>query len=210
MTRPTFVVPLADIEREPQDREWPIDEAWLALALAETDATATGPGRLEVRVTKTGREVLVQGRATAPVTLPDARTLDPVEVVLQSEIFLMLAPGPTDVGPKRGRRERPKPAGGTTATHKKKSNKGWHDDPELSDSDAGQDSYFGEEVVLDGFVREFLLLELPMVAHKDLPTGEAPAIAPPSPAPEAEPRERVDPRLAPLAAIAERLRERKN
>ncbi|MBK8994304.1 MAG: DUF177 domain-containing protein [Myxococcales bacterium] len=205
MSKPSFVVPLADLEREPRDVEWEIGEAWLRRALEGTDASPLGPGRLEARLTKNGKEVLVQGRATARVSVPDARTLEPVEVTLASEVFLMLGPAPTDVGPKRGR-QRPKKPGEVAP---KKPKRGWNDDPELSDAQAGQDTYSGEEVVLDQFVREFLLLELPMVVHKDLPSGQAPGIAPP-PAPEAEAEVRVDPRLAPLAAIAERLRERKN
>ncbi|HMR80646.1 MAG TPA: hypothetical protein PKD61_36300, partial [Polyangiaceae bacterium] len=54
--------------------------------------------------------------------------------------------------------------------------------------------------MLDPFVREFLLLDLPMVpVSSDLPTGAIPAI----PRPPAESGEKpVDPRLAPLAAIA--------
>ncbi len=64
--------------------------------------------------------------------------------------------------------------------------------------------------MLDGFVREFLLLELPMtVRRSDLPSTDDPAIAPPSAEPGgAEPRP-IDPRLAPLAAIASRLRQNK-
>lgn len=209
MAKPSFVVPLADLERGPRNVEWELGEAWLSRTLEGTDAVPTAPGRLEARLTKNGKEVLVQGRLTARVTVPDARTLEPVELALDTQVFLMLEPAPTDVGPKRGRQRKKKPGEGPEKAHKKPT-RGWKEDPELSDTQAGQDTYSGEEVVLDDFVREFLLLELPMVAHKDLPTGQAPGIGPPSPAPEAEPEGRVDPRLAPLAAIAQRLRERKN
>lgn len=205
MSKPAFTVPLADLERGPRDVEWQLGEAWLARAFEGTDATPAGPGRFAARLTKNGRDVLVQGRASAPVSVPDARTLEPVALTLECQVFLMLAPAPTDVGPKRGRQRHKKPA----EAPPKKGTRGWRDDPELSEHQAGQDTYSGEDVVLDDFVREFLLLELPMVVHKDLPTGQAPGIAPP-PAPEPEPEGRVDPRLAPLAAIAERLRERKN
>lgn len=205
MSKAAFVVPLADLERGPRDIVWELGEAWLARALEGTDARPLGPGSFEARLTKNGKDVLVQGRAQAKVSLPDARTLEPVELSLETEVFLMLAPAPTQVGPKRGRERRKKP--GEVA--QKKPKRGWRDDPELSPTEAGQDTYSGEEVALDDFVREFLLLELPMVAHKDLPTGQAPGIAPP-PAPQSETEGRVDPRLAPLAAIAERLRERKN
>jgi uncharacterized metal-binding protein YceD (DUF177 family) len=62
--------------------------------------------------------------------------------------------------------------------------------------------------VLDSFVREFLLLELPMsVTRSDLPRADDPATAPPSGGPDEA--EHIDPRLAPLAAIASRLRQNK-
>ncbi|MCC6903688.1 MAG: DUF177 domain-containing protein [Polyangiaceae bacterium] len=205
MSKPLLVVPIADLEQGPKSVEWELGEGWLSRALEGTDAKPVGAGRVEARLTKTGKEVLVQGRAEAKVTVPDARTLEPVEVTLEGEICLMLAPAPTSVGPKRGRQPR---KGAEKPAHKPPS-RGFAQDAELSAEEAGRDTYSGDDVVLDGFVREFLLLELPMVAHKDLPADHAPGIAPP-PAPDPETEGRVDPRLAPLAAIAERLRERKN
>lgn len=205
MSKPLLSVPLADLERGPLDVEWELGDAWLARCLEGTDATPIGPGRFGARLTLNGDEVLVQGRAQAKVTVPEARTLDPVEVSLESEVVLMLSPRPSDVGPKRGRQPRKNPE----KPGAKPPPKAWKAAPELSDAEAGRDTYCGDEVVLDDFVREFLLLELPIVVHKDLPADQAPGIAPP-PAPVPEPERRVDPRLAPLAAIAERLRERKN
>lgn len=204
MSKNLLVVPVADLERGPRDVEWELGEAWLGRALEGTDASPRGVGSFSARLTKNGKEVLVQGHARASVEVPDARTLEPVALTLESEVFLMLAPAPTSVGPKRMRKAAKKPA----ETGQKKPARGWKDDPELTQAEAGQDSYSGDEVVLDEFVREFLLLELPMVVHKDLPTDQAPGIAPP-PAPESAAEGRVDPRLAPLAAIAERLRAKK-
>ncbi len=205
MSKPLLSVPLADLERGPLDVGWDLGEAWLADCLEGTDATAVGPGRFDARLTLTGDEVLVQGRARAKVTVPEARTLDPVELTLESEVVLMLSPRPTDVGPKRTRQPKKNPEKSAT----KPPPKAWKAAPELSDDEAGRDTYCGDVVMLDDFVREFLLLELPIVVHKDLPADPAPGIAPP-PALVPEPERRVDPRLAPLAAIAERLRERKN
>ena len=77
---------------------------------------------------------------------------------------------------------------------------------------AAQDTYDGEQVVLDSFVREFILLDLPMTPlRSDLPLAEDAAIAPPSGSADsaAGTEQTVDPRLAPLAAIAHRLRKDK-
>ena len=67
-----------------------------------------------------------------------------------------------------------------------------------------------EKVVLDTFVREFILLDLPMSPTvSDLPSEDKAAIPPAPSAEGSEPSAPLDPRLAPLAAIAERLREHK-
>jgi uncharacterized metal-binding protein YceD (DUF177 family) len=205
MSKAVFVVPLADLERGPRIVSWSISHGWLTHALEGTDATAVGDGRLEVSVTKTGRDVLVRGSAQAHVTVPDSRTLQPVELDLKPDIFLMLSPASDDgPRPKRGRKGKSKlgPTG-------KPPTRGWPDDGELSDENAAVDTYAGEQVTLDPFVREFLLLEMPMVVHSSLRSDPSAAIAP-VPSPEESPPDRpVDPRLAPLAQIRDRLTARK-
>lgn len=202
MSQGLFVVPLADLDRGPHEVSWILTEAWLGRVLEASDAKPMGDGRAEVRLTKQGRQVLVQGRVEARVTVPDARSLEPIELELAPEIFLMLAPASANDksdgrGSKKHRRSPQQPG--------KKRGSGWPEDPELSPEAAGADTYQGAEVVLDQYFREFLLLDLPMVVRKDLNSEPAPAIGPPSP--EARP---MDPRLAPLAAIADRLRARKD
>jgi uncharacterized metal-binding protein YceD (DUF177 family) len=195
MSQGLFVVPLPDLERGPREVSWTLSEAWLTRALDGSDATPIGEGKATMRLTKQGRQVLVQGQVTVKVSVPDARSLDPIELELGPELFLMLSPAATEE--KTERRGGKKPG-------KKRGSGGWNEDPELSPEVAGADTYSGEQVVLDEYFREFLLLELPMVVRKDLNSEPPPAIAPPSP--EARP---VDPRLAPLAAIRDRLRARK-
>jgi hypothetical protein len=88
--------------------------------------------------------------------------------------------------------------------------KGWDRDPVLGREEASHDTYDGERVVLDDFVREFIMLELPMAPRRsDLPL-EADAATTPAPQdPGAASGPPVDPRLAPLAEIASRLRKTK-
>lgn len=72
---------------------------------------------------------------------------------------------------------------------------------EFAAEEAEHDTYDGETVVLDDFVREALLLELP---NFPLCSEACPGIRPAELAPGAEPSaasERVDPRLAPLGAL---------
>jgi uncharacterized metal-binding protein YceD (DUF177 family) len=204
-----FVVPLADLESGPKHLESAISEAWLKHAFEDTDATAVGPGRLDVELSKNGRDVLVRGRAEVDVTVPCVVTLDPLPFKLRAEILLLLAPGPGEASGGRRHGKAPpasaakekqanKPAG-----KKGKRSKPWSEEPELSASEAAADTFSGDEVVLDRFLREFILLELPMYPRRsDLPSPGEAAIAP---GPEPEGPKPLDPRLSPLAELAKRL-----
>lgn len=206
-----FSLPVADLEYGDRDLDVEIPVDWLTATLSGTEAVPRGQaGRLAVNVSKSGRNVMVRGRARAAVTMPCARTLDPVPVDLDAEVFLMLAPeAPPPAAPRQeSAARRPKKKGPVPK-------RGARREPEaavLEEEEAAQDTYDGEEVVLDPFVREFLLLELPMFPlREDLRSETTPAIdGPPNePVTGGEKREAVDPRLAPLAAIASRLREKK-
>jgi uncharacterized protein len=206
-----FVVSLADLERGPKHVTWRVLPGWLEKALDGTEASpGAEPGSLDVELSKNGREVMARGSLRVGLTMPCARTLEPVPVEVNSDIFLLLSPAAEpDAAARRPRRaERGKaPAAKGKAAQKPagKSGGGWSEDPVLSDADAARDTYSGDAIVLDSFIREFLLLELPMVPmQKGLPSDEAPTIAASS---VGSPAERpVDPRLLPLAAIANRLR----
>jgi uncharacterized protein len=222
MARPHFVVALADLERGPKRVLFRMPLEWLKHAFAETEATPTGEGELDVELTRTGRDVMVRGRAQAAVSMTDARTLEPFPIELAAEIFLLLSQAP-DPEAHRGRRRRAgeEPRRGRAQAKppaRDPKRGGWEETPELEQNEAARDTFIGEQIVLDSFVREFLLLELPMVPlRSDLPTDGVAAIAPPSPPPAAASAEpggdaksgRIDPRLAPLAAIASRLKAQK-
>jgi uncharacterized protein len=219
---PAFAVPVADLRRGPIHATWSVPLAWLRNALEHTEATPTGDGTLVVELSASGTRVIVRGRATVTVSMPCARTLEPVSVPLSPEIFLMLSPAAPPGEPLASARgsarsrtrhrhrsaDRPPPSG----RPRMRGRGGWASDPLLPDELAAQDTYEGEQVVLDGFLREFILLELPMmVTRSDLPlAGDAAIGAPSGCAGAVLGAERsLDPRLAPLAAIASRLRRDK-
>ena len=228
---PLFVIPVADLDYGDRELDDPIPVDWLEKALSETEAVPRGmPGRLEVTVSKSGREVMVRGHARAGVTMPCARTLDPVAVDVQAEVFLLLRPGPAPAGPppkhERSRRKAagaaigeaagsPKPDAKQDAKRgpkRREKSREREDEKVLSETEAAEDTYDGEKVVLDGFIKEFLVLELPMFPlREDLRSEATPAIErPPEKAGEVRPGpEAIDPRLAPLAAIRSRLRDKK-
>ncbi|HVW24285.1 MAG TPA: DUF177 domain-containing protein [Polyangiaceae bacterium] len=218
---PLFSVPLADLDYGEREIDEEIPREWLRRALQGSEAVPRDkPGRLTVTVSKSGREVMVRGRARAYVTMPCARTLDPVDYDLAPDIFLLLGP-PSGPGPrpaakaasakaqkaaKRPVKDAPKGKSGPRDRRKRE------EDAMLPEEEAAKDTYEGDRVNLDPFVREFLLLELPMVPlREDLRSEESPAIERPLvPAPkDRQAQEAIDPRLAPLADIASRLRAKK-
>lgn len=222
MSRPELVIPVADLERGPKRAEFVLSTAWLGRALEGTDASVGNPGNLEVTLSKNGTSVLVRGRLTADLTLPCVITLDPVPVPVRVEILLMLAPrsGATTEHESHvaRRRARPPKAEEATPTAKtgpagsgrpRSAGKGegrWDEAHVLTDETAGQDTFDGHEVVLDDFVREFLILELPMFPRRsDLPTDDLTA-NPPLPAGSQPGGDKpLDPRLSPLAELKSRL-----
>jgi uncharacterized metal-binding protein YceD (DUF177 family) len=225
MSRPELVIPVADLDRGPKHVEFVLSEAWLRRALEDTDASVVEPGKVEVTLSKNGTSVLVRGQLTADLTLPCVVTLDPVPVPVRTDILLMLSPksGATTGHESHVARRKARPAktetegsAGKPARDRpgrsKSSGKGeghWEETPVLDDETAGQDTFEGHEVALDSFIREFLILELPMFPRRsDLPTGDA-AANPPLPADSQVGGDKpLDPRLSPLAELKTRLEQK--
>jgi uncharacterized protein len=201
-----FSIPLRDLERSDQRRAWDIPPDWLDWALAESEARSAGiPGKLELYLKKQGREVLVKGRARADVTMPCARTLEPVPVVLDAEILLLLTPRPlaAPAAGKPARRQR-KSVAGASGSGRQEADADDGTAEFLSAEQAARDEYSGEIIELDAFVREHLLLELPLFpVRSDLPFDSNAATNTPPDESGASP----DPRLAPLAALASQLQQ---
>lgn len=225
MTQKAYVVPLRDLEDAPKTLRQPIFDAWLREQLSDTDVAPAGQddGELDVTLTKSGRELLVRGHLAVTVQVPCARTLDPAVYRVTPEVFLLLGPksgdgGGHERGPRADERGGNRGAGRSAPAKPKtkaKSAGSWEDDALLDEEDAARDTYSGEQVVLDDFLREFILLEIPMVPlREDL--RKAPFEATPSPpgspsagdSSQAAPPDRVDPRLSPLVALKARLEKK--
>ncbi|RYZ09352.1 MAG: DUF177 domain-containing protein [Myxococcales bacterium] len=221
---PELVIPVADLEQGPKHVVFVLSEAWLRRALQGTDATVTAPGKVEVTLSKTGGSVLVRGQIEADVTLPCVVTLDPVPIPVRTELVLMLSPrgGATTAHESHVARRKARPesksatlpdkSGAEKPTRSRTSAKAegkWDETPILSDEIAGQDTYDGHEIALDDFVREFVILELPMFPRRsDLPIEQT-AANPPLPA-DSQPGgdKPLDPRLSPLAELKSRLEQK--
>jgi len=196
---PAFVVRVSDLEDGPKEVSFDISEDWLREALAETGAAPRGgPGRFTAELMKNGREVMVRGKAHVEVTVPCVVTLDPLPFDLDPEVFLLLRPEPGS--------DRKKKAGAVDAEKRPpKPKKRKEEEPELTPEEVAADTYSGDEVVLDAFLREFIVLEIPPYPRRsDLPSPEEGISSRPlAGASEERP---IDPRLAPLAGIAQKLR----
>ncbi len=197
-----------------------LDEAWLRQALEGTDATPRGPGNATVELSKNGRDVMVRGRVEAPLSMPCVVTLDPLDIDLNPEVFLMLSPAPSEPKAPSARAAKKRAGDGAERAEGKGAARGAAPrkrggDEELEEGElleataAARDTFEGSQIELDSFFREFLVLDLPMFPRRsDLPLAEGPAIGAPPPEPgEHEPV--IDPRLQPLAALRSRLRDSK-
>lgn len=200
-----FTMRLADIERGKRHYEWELPVEWLRQVFEGTDAAVSRVGTLQCTVSETSRQVLVRGSAQACVTMPCARTLDPVPLDLSAEVFLLLHPAPVAATTSTG--STAKRAAAVTPSTSGAPRTAKRPDSELTEEDAAEDVYYGDTVELDAFVRDFLLLELPMMPlRSDLRSEERPAIPPTPESAEGTPHSQtVDPRLQPLAEIANRL-----
>lgn len=230
VTKPVFYVSLHELEDGPKQLTGLILDDWLRHALADTDVTPVGTndGRLDVLLTKNGQDVLVQGHLTAHVSVPCARTLDPANYRVRPEVFLMLVPGakrPSNQGEGRSSRKSTSGRGEQRSAVRNptksngKSTGGWENDPVLSDDDAAEDTYHGDVVVLDDFLREFILLEVPMIPLREDLRGTSFEANPPLPdtggarsatdvGPSGSANKPLDPRLSALAELKAQLEKK--
>lgn len=198
----TLVLRAKEIE-DPVQRSWSLSEAWLRQALCDTEATPDqSGGQVSVNVFRQGKQLVVRGKVQLSLTIPCARTLDPAVYELAPELFLVLQQRGSagDSASPRPKRER-----------RRKRDQDEENDEVLSEVDAAFEWFSGDVVVLDAFVREQILLELPMVPlRSDLRYGDTTAIHPPLESGAADAAAQtpgVDPRLLPLQAIAEKLKK---
>jgi len=220
VTKSTFSLAVHELDDGPKELSGPLPLEWMRQILKDTDVQPheQADGQLELTLTKTGLQILVQGRLNATIVTPCARTLDPAIYTINPDIFLLLEPAnqaTAEAAASGGRRRRPRDQAEKSSA---KGKGGWDADPELSDTEAASDTYSGDKIELDSFLREFILLEVPMVplredlrgapfeANPPLPTGRDTADASSEAGSAGTSEEKpLDPRLSPLAEIKARL-----
>jgi uncharacterized protein len=181
----------ADIHLEGIEVDVELTQQWMGRALEDTEVQppteGTRSGRLHGRLSRSGNDIVVRAHVKVSVEVPCVRCLEPAAIEVDSELSLLLQPKPNE--PKRGRRAG-KPKGGKRQRA---------EEYEFESSEADLDTYDGENVVLDPFVRELILLEVPTFP---LCRESCPGIQRPGAEPEPDQRP-LDPRLAPLGAFRE-------
>jgi len=116
----------------------PIPRPWLSDALAETGFETSGQGKLDIRVTETATgQYLVMGVAKATIQATCVSCLEGFEIPVKAEISVFLCADPKEVP-------------------------GLSEARDLDVEDLQKEAIHGETLVLDGLVRDAILLDLPM------------------------------------------------
>jgi uncharacterized protein len=172
-----YSVPVSELDASGRAYRFPVRSAWLLGALEDHEAVPAGSdGTLEIRLSKSGSDVVLHGKLDADLTMPCARCLVPVPIPLRLTVSTLFVP--------RG----------------KVAAKGKGDDEvELSPEDADMVTYDGDTVVLDEWVRDELILETPMIP---LCSEDCPGMSPdPAIVVEQTAEASIDPRLLPLLKL---------
>jgi uncharacterized protein len=133
---PEFSIPVRDLEEGTREYLFPIRPDWIKTSLEEGEIKAAGEeGKLEARLSKSGKDVVVQGHVKALLELPCARCTKPAKVVVDAELTVLMVP-----------------EGSRTTEEADQEGEA----PDLV-------PYDGQTVVLDDLVRDEILLGIPMI-----------------------------------------------
>lgn len=176
-----FSVPVHDLDAAGKHFSFAVPSSWIRGALEGTAVGAAGAdGELNVRLSKSGVDVVIHGTLRAEVLVPCARCLEPAPILVSEPVSALAIPG------KAVRSETP--SAGRNVDD---------DELEVTADDSDFIAYDGETVILDDLVRDELLLGIPMIP---LCSEACPGISPKESQLPAEASE-IDPRLRPLLRL---------
>lgn len=143
-----FTISVRDLDAAGKPFRFALRTAWMRGAFEGTEVQPAGAdGALEVRVSKSGTDVVVRGKLAAELAVPCARCLEPARVSVKEDLSALAVLRSKMRAEARGA----SPARDETAG-----------DAE-SPPDADMIAYDGETLVLDDLVRDELLLAVPMI-----------------------------------------------
>ncbi|HWL87939.1 MAG TPA: DUF177 domain-containing protein [Polyangiaceae bacterium] len=185
LRHPEFRVPVSELDTAGKDYHFPVRANWVRGALEGSEATTAGDdGTLDVRLSRSGKDVVVHGRVRAELVAPCARCLEPTAIPVDGELSFLMVPGERAKAPDK-------------------------DEYEFAPEEADVVPFDGENVVLDDIVRDELVLQIPMIplCSEECPGISAPGISGAdsdtvqSVAEGEAPRDAIDPRLLPLLRL---------
>jgi len=170
-----FGVSVSSLDAGGKSFEFPVRPAWLRGALEGCDAKATEHvGKLEVRMSTSGADVVAIGSVEAEIEVACARCTGPAKVAISNDFSVLFVP-------------------------EGKGSTGGEDEEIVASEEADTMPFDGETVVLDDFVRDEILLETPMfpLCSEACP-GMSPSPGEGAAASSESAQAKVDPRLLPL------------
>ena len=94
MTPPEFSFPISNLDAGGQEFRLPVRSAWLRGVLEGTAVTAPDKdGELDVRLSKSGADVVIRGTLTADLVVPCSRCLEPAAIPVREEISILVHAG---------------------------------------------------------------------------------------------------------------------
>lgn len=224
--RPLFTVPVHEIDAAGVAKSFELPLAWLSQVLDDTDVSAVEAGQADVRLSKTGHDIIVRGKARATFSVPCARCLNPVTYPIAADLSLLLVPAKPEHAARAAAAKAAAAAKGDApkgevikgvavkgvasktdvkpngSSGNKKGKPREDEEYEFSSEEADVDHYDGETVVLDELLREALLLETPSFP---LCSEDCPGIRPSAKSAPERIEPVLDPRLSPLRALKTKL-----
>ncbi|MDP9001479.1 MAG: DUF177 domain-containing protein [Myxococcota bacterium] len=177
MDSPEFAFPARELDASGKRFSVALRASWICRALEGTEVRPGGKdGELDVRLSKSGTDVVVHGSLTAELHVPCARCLQPARVVISERVSALAVP---------------------VSVLAEKSSGDEGDRAELGAGQADVLSYDGDTVVLDDLVRDELLLGIPMIP---LCSEGCPGIRPKT-APDSASASGLGPRFRPLMRL---------
>ena len=177
-----FTIKTSELDAGGKDYSFTVRAPWIRGMLEGHEATATArDGKLAVRASKSGADVVVHGTLDANLNVPCARCLAPFDIDVHADLSVLYVPG--------AKVKAAEADGEVEYT--------------LEDGEADTLPYDGDTVLLDDLVRDELLLGIPMIplCSDDCP-GMSPGPGSDAKAPSVT--KDIDPRLAPLMAFRDK------
>ncbi len=163
-----FSLDVNDLDELGKDYSFPVSASWLARELegcpgVRAPSADTADGSLTVHAQKSGNDVLVRGHVTATVVSDCYRCLEDVSCTVTAELTALYTPAPAA---KTGHsKDSTAKAAKAPAKHEEE------DDDEIEPDELDHETFTGDKLVLDAFVREHVILEVPMqpLCREDCP-----------------------------------------